>query len=243
MNLSVIIPVYNEVRTINQIINKVLNVKTQYKEIIIVDDCSTDGTKKELENYNNNNLFKILHHKNNKGKGACLITAIPYLTGDYVIIQDADLEYEPNDFVNFIKLIKERPEIKVIFGSRVLNRKIIQKGFMVKFRIFANYVLTTLSNLLNNQNLTDAHTCYKLMKVEVIKKLNLSHEDFSICPEITTKLSRLNYKIIEIPISYRGRNYSEGKKIRFKDAILALNTLIKFRFFWKKIDKNQINNY
>ena len=104
--------------------------------------------------------------------------------------------------------------------------------------IFANYVLTTLSNLLNNQNLTDAHTCYKLMKVEVIKKLNLSHEDFSICPEITTKLSRLNYKIIEIPISYRGRNYSEGKKIRFKDAILALHTLIKFRFFWKKIDKN-----
>lgn len=236
MNLSVIIPVYNEVRTINQIINKVLNVKIQYKEIIIVDDHSTDGTKKELENYKNNNLLKILHHKKNKGKGACLITAIPYLTGDYVIIQDADLEYEPNDFVHFIRLINKNPEIKVMFGSRVLNRRIIQKGFMVKFRIFANYVLTTLSNLLNNQNLTDAHTCYKLMKVEVMKKLNLSHQDFSVCPEITTKLSRLNYKIIEIPISYIGRNYSDGKKIQFKDAILAVYTLIKFRFFWKKKD-------
>tara|TARA_Y100000816_G_scaffold180695_1_gene130751 strand:- start:18017 stop:18733 length:717 start_codon:yes stop_codon:yes gene_type:complete len=237
MNLSVIIPVYNEVRTINQIINKVLNVKTQYKEIIIVDDNSTDGTKKELENYKNNNLFKILHHKNNKGKGACLITAIPHLTGDYVIIQDADLEYDPEDFLNFINLVENKPEIKVIYGSRVLKRNIIQKGFIVKFRIFANYVLTTLSNILNNQNLTDAHTCYKFIDVKVMKKMNLIQNDFSICPEITTKLNHLGFEIIEIPVRYNGRNYSDGKKIRFKDAVIAFYTLIKFRFFWKQINK------
>ena len=237
MKLSVIIPVYNEVRTINQIINKVLNVKTRYKEIIIVDDYSTDGTKKELENYKNNNLFKILHHNSNKGKGACLITAIPHLTGDYVIIQDADLEYDPEDFLSFINLIENKPEIKVIYGSRVLKRNIIQKGFMVKFRIFANYVLTTLSNILNNQNLTDAHTCYKFIDVEVMKEMNLTQSDFSMCPEITTKLNRLGYEIIEIPVRYNGRNYSDGKKIRFKDALIAFYTLIKFRFFWKQINK------
>ena len=242
MNLSVIIPVYNEVRTINQIINKVLNVKTRYKEIIIVDDCSTDGTKKELENYKNNNLFKILHHNSNKGKGACLITAIPHLTGDYVIIQDADLEYDPEDYLSFINLIENKPEIKVIYGSRVLKRNIIQKGFMVKFRIFANYVLTTLSNILNNQNLTDAHTCYKFIDVEVMKEMNLTQNDFSICPEITTKLNRLGYEIIEIPVRYNGRNYSDGKKIRFKDALIAFYTLIKFRFFWKQINKKQISD-
>ena len=237
MNLSIIIPVYNEVRTINQIINKVLNVKTRYKEIIIVDDYSTDGTKKELENYKNNNLFKILHHNSNKGKGACLITAIPHLTSDYVIIQDADLEYDPEDFLSFINLIENKPEIKVIYGSRVLKRSIIQKGFMVKFRIFANYVLTALSNILNNQNLTDAHTCYKFIDVEVMKEMNLTQSDFSICPEITTKLNRLGYEIIEIPVRYNGRNYSDGKKIRFKDALIAFYTLIKFRFFWKQINK------
>ena len=242
MNLSVIIPVYNEVRTINQIINKVLNVKTRYKEIIIVDDCSTDGTKKELENYKNNNLFKILNHNSNKGKGACLITAIPHLTGDYVIIQDADLEYDPEDYLSFINLIENKPEIKVIYGSRVLKRNIIQKGFMVKFRIFANYVLTTLSNILNNQNLTDAHTCYKFIDVEVMKEMNLTQNDFSICPEITTKLNRLGYEIIEIPVRYNGRNYSDGKKIRFKDALIAFYTLIKFRFFWKQINKKQISD-
>ena len=242
MNLSVIIPVYNEVRTINQIINKVLNVKTRYKEIIIVDDYSTDGTKKELENYKNNNLFKILNHNSNKGKGACLITAIPHLTGDYVIIQDADLEYDPEDYLSFINLIENKPEIKVIYGSRVLKRNIIQKGFMVKFRIFANYVLTTLSNILNNQNLTDAHTCYKFIDVEVMKEMNLTQNDFSICPEITTKLNRLGYEIIEIPVRYNGRNYSDGKKIRFKDALIAFYTLIKFRFFWKQINKKQISD-
>ena len=236
MNLTVIIPVYNEVKTINQIINKILEVNVQYKEIIIVDDFSNDGTTAELEKFKSNDLFKIIHHEKNKGKGACLITAIPFITGEYVIIQDADLEYDPKEFVKFMDLVNSRKDTKIIFGSRVLNRKKEKRSFVVNFRIFANFVLTTISNILNNQKLTDAHTCYKFMQSKVIKDLDLSHSDFSICPEITTKLSRLSYDIIEIPISYRGRNYSEGKKIRFKDAIIALYTLIKFRFFWKKID-------
>jgi len=237
MNLSIIIPVYNEVKTINQIINKVLDVKIPYKEIIIVDDFSSDGTKKELEKYKNNNLFKIIHHNYNKGKGACLISALPLVTSDDLIMQDADREYDPNEFGSRVKLGEENPEIKVIYGSKVLKKKKIQKGFMVKFRIFANYVLTALSNLLNNQNLTDAHTCYKFIDVKVIKEMKLSHNDFSICPEITTKLNHLDQEIIEIPVSYNGRNYSDGKKIRFKDAIIAFYTLIKFRFFWKQINK------
>ena len=236
MNLTVIIPVYNEVKTINQIINKILEVNVQYKEIIIVDDFSNDGTTAELEKFKSNDLFKIINHGKNKGKGACLITAIPFITGEYVIIQDADLEYDPKEFVKFMDLVNSRKDTKIIFGSRVLNRKKEKRSFVVNFRIFANFVLTTISNILNNQKLTDAHTCYKFMQSKVIKDLDLSHSDFSICPEITTKLSRLKYDIIEIPISYRGRNYSEGKKIRFKDAIIALYTLIKFRFFWKKID-------
>ena len=231
MNLTVIIPVYNEVKTINQIINKILEVNVQYKEIIIVDDFSNDGTTAELEKFKSNDLFKIINHEKNKGKGACLITAIPFITGEYVIIQDADLEYDPKEFVKFMDLVNLRKDTKIIFGSRVLNRKKEKRSFVVNFRIFANFILTTISNILNNQKLTDAHTCYKFMQSKVIKDLDLSHSDFSICPEITTKLSRLSYDIIEIPISYRGRNYSEGKKIRFKDAIIALYTLIKFRFF------------
>ena len=236
MNLTVIIPVYNEVKTINQIINKILEVNVQYKEIIVVDDFSNDGTTVELEKFKSNDLFKIIYHEKNKGKGACLITAIPFITGEYVIIQDADLEYDPKEFVKFMNLVNANKDTKIIFGSRVLNRKKEKTSFAANFRIFANFVLTSISNILNNQKLTDAHTCYKFMQSKVIKDLNLSHSDFSICPEITTKLSRLKYDITEIPISYQGRNYDEGKKIRFKDAILALYTLIKFRFFWKKID-------
>ena len=131
MNLSVIIPVYNEVKTINQIINKILKVNVQYKEIIIVDDFSEDGTKAELEKFEKNSLFKIVYHNKNKGKGACLITALPLITAGYVIIQDADLEYEPKDFIKFMDLVKSNNDVKVIYGSRVLNRKKKSKNFIV----------------------------------------------------------------------------------------------------------------
>ena len=233
MKLSVIIPVYNEVKTINEIVKKVLEVNVKYKEIIIVDDHSNDGTDKIIEKFKENNLIKIIRHEKNMGKGAAIITAIPLLTGDYVIIQDADLEYDPKDYVKFMNLLNINKDTKVLYGSRVLGRKKMEKKFAVVFRIFANFILTKLSNFLNRQKLTDAHTCYKFMDINTIKTLKLSHRDFSICPEITTKLSRLNYKITEVPIGYNGRSYSDGKKIKFKDAILALYTLVKFKFFWQ----------
>lgn len=233
MSLSVIIPVFNEVKTLEEIINQVIKVKIDYKEIIIVDDFSNDGSRNILENFKNNNLFKIVYHNKNKGKGACLISALPFVTGKYVIIQDADLEYDPNEFKKFLEKANDTENCKVIYGSRVLGRKKIKKNLNVLFRIFANYILTLISNMINNQKLTDAHTCYKFMESDILKKLDLSHNDFSICPEITTKLSRLNYNIVEIPISYKGRDFSEGKKIKFKDAIFALSTLLKFRFLWK----------
>ena len=233
MNLTVIIPVFNEVKTINEIINKILKVNINYKEVIIVDDHSNDGTKEKLKKFEDNKLFKIFYHDKNMGKGSCIISAIPFITGEYVIIQDADLEYDPQEYKKFFDIVALNRDIEVIYGSRVLGRKKFEKKFMTLFRIFANYILTFISNILNNQKLTDVHTCYKFMKSQILKDLNLSHKDFSICPEITTKLSHLKKKIIEIPISYNGRSYSEGKKIKFKDAIIAFYTLIKFKFFWK----------
>ena len=231
MKLSVIIPVYNEVKTINEIIKKVLEVNVEYKEIIIVDDHSNDGTNKIIEKFKENNLIKIIRHEKNMGKGAAIITAIPLLTGDYVIIQDADLEYDPEDYVKFMNLININKDIKVLYGSRVLGRKKMEKKFAVVFRIFANFILTKLSNFLNRQKLTDAHTCYKLFKSDLFKSIKLEESDFSFCPEITTKISLLKIDIFEIPINYNGRTYDQGKKIVASDGLKAIWTLIKYRFF------------
>ena len=192
-------------------LSKILEINIQLNEIIIVDDYSNDGTYENLSEFKNNKLFKIIRHKKNMGKGAGIISAIPFLTSEYVIIQDGDLEYNPNDYKRFVDLIKQNKEIEVIYGSRVLGKK-LKKAFRLYLEFFANFVLTALSNLLNNQKLTDAHTCYKFMKSKIIRELNLTHNDFLICPEITAKLSKLKYQIIEIPISYNGRSYSEGKK-------------------------------
>lgn len=230
MKLSVIIPVYNEISTIEIIINKILNAKLNIQEIIIVDDFSTDGTRDKLNLFKDNKIIKILYHESNLGKGACIKTATQYLTGDYVVIQDADLEYDPKDIHKLVET-SEANYNTAIYGSRVLGRKKIIFNFFILFRIFANNLLTILSNTINSQKLTDAHTCYKFIPSDIFKKLNLKHNDFSICPEITTKLSKLNIKIIEVPISYVGRSYAEGKKIKFKDAVIAFYTLLKFRFF------------
>ncbi len=232
MYLSVIIPVFNEVNTIDKIITKVLESNCNFKEIIIVDDYSTDGTREILKKYENNNLFIVLFHKKNMGKGACIITATKYLSGDYMIIQDADLEYDPNDYWKFFNMLKNK-HCDVIYGSRVLGDNYKDLNFSRRFRIFANFILTMMSNIINRQSITDAHTCYKFINVELFKKLKLSTYDFSICVEITTKLSKLGIKINEVPISYSGRTFSEGKKIKFKDAIYAFYTLIKFRYLNK----------
>ena len=230
MRLSIIVPVYNEIDTIEIIINKILNLKLIDKEIVIVDDFSEDGTREVLSNFKKNKDLNIIFHDKNMGKGACIKSATKIIKGDYVVIQDADLEYDPEELLKFVDFA-EKKKAKVIYGSRVLGRKKIIFDLFTLFRIFANFSLTKVSNLINNQSLTDAHTCYKFISKNIFLKLDLKQDDFSICPEITTKISKLNIQIDEIPISYKGRNYNQGKKIKFKDGIMALITLLKYRFF------------
>ena len=230
MKLSIIVPCYNEQGTIKEILDKIQNLKLSVtKEIIIVDDNSNDGTEEILKNYKKIQNIKILRHIKNEGKGSAIKTAKKYVTGEIIIIQDADLEYDPKDFSKLIKPILDK-EFKVVYGSRVLNQKRYNaKGFTSKLRVFGNHVLTIISNILNKQKLTDAHTCYKVFDKEVFDKIYLEEKDFAFCPEVTTKISKLGYEIVEVPINYNGRSYEEGKKIRFIDAYRALKTLIKYR--------------
>ena len=166
------------------------------------------------------------------GKGAAIKSAIPFINGNIVAIQDADLEYNPYDLNNLIKaLINEN--LNVIYGSRVLNKKRYSGKFISYFRIFGNQVLSLISNILNNQKLTDAHTCYKVFKRDIFLRLHLQENDFAFCPEVNTKLSLLKIPIKELPISYQGRTVGDGKKIKFYDAVRALITIIKYRFFTK----------
>jgi dolichol-phosphate mannosyltransferase len=227
--ITVIIPCYNEVKTINIIIDKVYKQKLK-KQIIVVDDFSTDGTREILKKKLKKKIDKIIFHNRNYGKGAAINSAKKFVKGNIIIIQDADLEYSPKDFNKLVKPIKEK-EYKVVYGSRVLGKnRYFENEFSSIFRVFANHILTIISNILNNQNLTDAHTCYKVFDTKIFKKIKLKEKGFSFCPEVTTKISLLNEKIKEVPISYKGRDYSEGKKINFKDGFIALKTLLKYRF-------------
>jgi len=232
--LSVIIPCYNEKKTIIQIVNQIRNLKRIKKQIILVDDGSNDGTRQLIKTKLQNKVDKMIFHKINKGKGAAIISAIKYIKGNLVIIQDADLEYNPKDYVKLIKPFSNN-KIKVVYGSRVLGRKkniniFDLKNFSKNFRIFGNFILTKISNFINNQSLTDVHTCYKVFKKDVFLKLKIAEKDFSFCPEVTTKLAKFSYKITEVPIIYNGREIKDGKKIRFTDAIKAFNTIIKYRY-------------
>ena len=229
--LTIIIPVYNEENTILKILKKIEMQKYVKKQIIIIDDCSTDSSLKKIREFKFKSKFNILTHKKNYGKGACIISGKKYVRGDIVIIQDADLEYYPEDYKKILYSFKNTNNYAV-YGSRVLNKKrYSNKNFTSNFRIFANHVLTIFSNLVNNQNLTDAHTCYKAVRSKIFKKIKLRETGFSFCPELTTKLSNLNISIVEVPIKYSGRTLSEGKKIRFSDGIIALLTIIKYKFY------------
>lgn len=226
--LTIIVPAYNEKKSISKIIDQI-NEKIIYtKQIIVIDDFSNDGTRDVIQNLSN--IDKIVFHQRNMGKGAAIKSAIPFVKGNIVAIQDADLEYDPEDLNKLAKEILDQ-KTNVAYGSRVLNKKRYgNNNFISNFRIFGNHVLTILSNLLNGQQLTDAHTCYKVFKREIFLKLNLKENDFAFCPEVNTKISLLNEKILELPISYKGRNVQEGKKIRFKDALKALLTIIKYKY-------------
>ena len=234
IKISIIIPCYNEKNTLIKIINKIILSLNNYNfksyEILIVDDGSSDGTTEIIkENFSIKNNFKTFFHDKNLGKGAAIKTAKNNLSGNIIIIQDADLEYDPDDYDKLLKPIIDG-NFKVVYGSRVLNRERYKiSGFNSKVRIFGNHFLTIISNFLNKQNLTDAHTCYKVFHKELFDLITLEENDFAFCPEVTSKISNLGFKIHEVPISYNGRSYKEGKKIKTTDALKALKTLIKYR--------------
>ena len=230
--LTIIVPVYNEKKFIKVLLKKLIKIIKIKKQIIIIDDGSIDGTTEILkkEFLNNKSISKIIFHKKNSGKGSAIRSAQKFIKGDFVVIQDADLEYNPKDIIKIYNFIKKN-QIDVVYGSRVLNKNKYQntKNFTHLVRIWGNVFLTLVSNLINNQNLTDAHTCYKMIRARLFKKLNLREKGFAFCPEVTTKLSKMNCKIYEISISYNGRTYSDGKKITSIDGLIALISLIKYR--------------
>ena len=226
--LSILIPCYNEVSSIDLIINKVLKNLELYNfsnyEIVIVDDFSNDGTKKKLEMFSKNEKFRIILHDNNQGKGAAIRTGIKNIDGDILIIQDADLEYDPSDYNKLLTPFFET-DADIVYGSRFLGG-----GKYVRIHFFwhylANKILTFICNIFINLNLTDMETGYKVFKSSVIKNINIEEDSFSFEPEVTIKLARKKYKFYEVPITYNGRSYEEGKKIGLKDAFIALKTII-----------------
>ena len=230
IKLTVIIPVYNENKTIEKLINKILKLNIK-KQLIVVDDGSTDGTDLILKKLKKK-IHKLIIHKKNLGKGAAIKSGQKYVRGKYIAIQDADLEYDPKDLVRIV-LEMEKKNYKIMYGSRVLNKSLFKntKNFTHIIRIWGNIFLTKISNFLNRQNLTDAHTCYKVFNSKIFKKIKLKEKGFSFCPEVTTKVSLLKIDIKEFPINYIGRTYEEGKKITALDGLDALYVLAKYRFF------------
>lgn len=229
MKLSIIIPAYNEEKSILEAINKVKRVKLENitKEIIIIDDFSTDNTKEILTKLKDSSL-KIFFHQKNHGKGAAIRTALKHATGDIILIQDADLEYDPIEYEKLLKPIIEN-ETKVVYGSR-LNaiKKNLQK--MYKLHYLGNLFLTIMTNILYGAKITDMETGYKVFRKEVIENINLKAKRFDFEPEITAKILKKGYKITEVPINFIGREFNEGKKITWKDGVKALYYLIKYRF-------------
>lgn len=227
--ITIIIPVYNEKETIEEILNKIVSLKVD-KQIIVIDDFSSDGSREIIQN-NKHKIDNLILHNNNLGKGAAIKSAKELINSKFTIIQDADLEYNPLDILNLLSHAQKNNS-KVIYGSRVLNiNKEKVQNFSHRFRIFANYILTKINNILNDQKLTDAHTCYKMFDSDLFKSIDLKENGFAFCPEITTKISLLNEKINEIPINYNGRSYKDGKKIVASDGLRAIWTLIKYRYF------------
>ncbi len=246
--LTIVIPIYNEIGSLEEILQQIVEVDVgMEKEIILVDDCSTDGTRDILKRIEAEYLhqeaqavgnstsiekhgypisMKIFYHDMNRGKGATLRTGFQHIAGDITLIQDADLEYEPQDYPKLLQPLLA-DEADVVYGSRFMTGK--QKGLLRSY--LANRFLTALSNLLNGTKLTDMETCYKVIKTPILKGISLRSNRFGFEPEITAKLAKRKCRIVDVPITYRGRDYEEGKTVNWKDGIAAIFHIFRFRFF------------
>ena len=225
MRLSIVIPCFNEKATILELIDAVQSAPIQDKQIIIVDDGSTDGTREILKGIQGKDDIDIIYHKTNKGKGAALSTGFTAATGDICIVQDADLEYDPQEFPLVIQPILDG-KADVVFGSRFQSGRPHRVVYF--WHRIGNGLLTLLSNIFTDLNLTDMETCYKAFKREVIQSITIQENRFGFEPEVTAKISRRNLRIYEVGISYYGRTYSEGKKIGWKDGVRAIYCILKY---------------
>ena len=226
MKLSIIIPVYNEKDTLRTLLTRVEAVDYQ-KEIVLVDDCSTDGTREIVQDYQGREGYTVLMHTKNLGKGAALRSGFAEAKGDIIIIQDADLEYDPREYGKLLGPILDG-RADVVYGSRFLGGP---HRVLFFWHYLGNMVLTTLSNILTNLNLTDMETCYKAFTRKVLDSLTLKCNRFGFEPEFTSKVAKRKFRIYEVPISYSGRDYTEGKKIGWKDGFAAMWYIIRFRLF------------
>ena len=228
MKLSIIIPCFNELSTIEEIISNVKNEKNYSKEIIVIDDGSTDGTRDILKNKFLDKVDHVIYNDKNHGKGYSIRKGIKLASGDILIIQDADLEYDPSDYSKLVEPIKNG-YADVVYGSRFVGTD--QKRVLNYWHSLGNYWLTLLSNMLTNINLTDMEVCYKAFKSEHIKKIELKENRFGFEPEITAKIAKKKLRVYEVGIKYFGRTYNEGKKIGWKDGISAIRCIIFYNLF------------
>lgn len=225
MELSIIVPVFNEEKTLVEILDRLTTLPVD-KEIIVVDDASRDGSPAIMQRYADAGRIVLLNHPVNRGKGAAIVTGLAVATGDYTIIQDADLEYDPDDILTMLAEAKKN-NAPAVFGSRVRN---VASGISYRRYYWGGRLLTFLANLLYRVNITDESTCYKMVRTDLMKSLGLTCRRFEFCPELVAKLGRRKIPIREIPIRYNPRKMEEGKKIRWHDGAMAIWTLLRFRF-------------
>jgi glycosyltransferase involved in cell wall biosynthesis len=225
MKLSIVIPCFNELGTIGTVVEAVKNSPIQHQEIIVVDDGSTDGTRQLLQSVIEPHVDRVIYHPENRGKGAALRSGFAAATGDIVIVQDADLEYDPQEYPLMIEpILSDRAD--VVFGSRFSSGR--PHRVVYYWHMVGNQFLTTLSNMLTNINLTDMETCYKAFRRDVIQSIRIQENRFGFEPEITAKVAKLDCRIYEVGISYYGRTYKEGKKIGWKDGVRAILCILKY---------------